>query len=405
MFKRSLLATLSLSLIVSPVGVLAQDRDGTRAMAKRTAAELRGFGEPKDRCAIGAFVVDGGVVTRTVAGSKLAPGDQVLALNGQDVRGRTAQEDIAVLRAVAADATVSVKINRAGADMTLDVACSNARPATEALLRGLDFAADGKFDDCAAALDQHEELGTGGALIRAQCLAVSKKASEYNQAQAAYDMLRLQLEDARWNEASRAKGVEALHRVEGLITRELDASKFQELVAITRKWPGGQTMYADSAPDWSLFRRNSETALRGRLIDPDSARIEWTYGFTYGDWKPMLSRPIEGYWTCGSINARNRMGGYTGATSFVVVVDSNGSVEYVEMGEARDFDFLTLQCNKSAHLLPPPQAELAAISASGAAAGAGSSLADELKKLSDLRTAGALTEEEFEAAKKRLLAQ
>jgi hypothetical protein len=117
-----------------------------------------------------------------------------------------------------------------------------------------------------------------------------------------------------------------------------------------------------------------------------------------------MSKRIDGYWSCGLINARNRMGGYTGSTAFVVVLDPAGYVKYAEIGESKDFDLLTATCSNSVKHLPPPPRELLASQAGERSAGSSSpSLADELQKLVDLRNSGALTEEEFQAAKKQLL--
>jgi hypothetical protein len=63
---------------------------------------------------------------------------------------------------------------------------------------------------------------------------------------------------------------------------------------------------------------------------------------------------------------------------------------------------LTASCSKSVKMLPPPPAELTAVAATPGNGGTGS-LADELKKLVDLRSSGALTEAEFQAAKAKLL--
>lgn len=142
--------------------------------------------------------------------------------------------------------------------------------------------------------------------------------------------------------------------------------------------------------------------MTAKLIDPESGRIEWPYGFLYGTWKPLLGKRVDGYWTCGLINARNRMGGYTGTTYFVVVLDPSGRVQYADMGSGRDFDILSSQCSKSVKLLPSAPPELAGLATGGAAAPA-VSIADELKKLVELRASGALTEAEFQAAKQKLL--
>jgi membrane-associated protease RseP (regulator of RpoE activity) len=74
-------------------------------------------------------------------------------------------------------------------------------------------------------------------------------------------------------------------------------------------------------PDWSRFRAIAEAGLASRLIDPESARITWLGAAWKGGYKPLLAAPVQGYVACGTVNARNRMGGYVGAKTFIVVVD------------------------------------------------------------------------------------
>jgi hypothetical protein len=152
--------------------------------------------------------------------------------------------------------------------------------------------------------------------------------------------------------------------------------------------------------DFSLFRRNAEAAIKSGLFDPSSAQIEWPYGFTQGTWKPLLRKRISGYLTCGRVNAKNRMGGYVGATAFVVVLDASGNVIFKDIGDGGSYDLVAASCHKSASMFPPPQVELldrAAPTPSNA------SLADQLAKLAELKASGALTQEEFDVAKKQLL--
>lgn len=152
--------------------------------------------------------------------------------------------------------------------------------------------------------------------------------------------------------------------------------------------------------DFSLFRRNAEAAIKDGLFDPSSAQIEWPYGFTQGTWKPFLRKRVSGYLTCGRVNAKNRMGGYVGSTAFVVVLDGLGNVIYKEIGESGSYDLVGASCQKSASMFPPPQPELLDRPAPPTA---GNSIADQLGKLAELKASGALTQEEFDAAKKRLL--
>lgn len=97
-------------------------------------------------------------------------------------------------------------------------------------------------------------------------------------------------------------------------------------------------------PTWEAFRELAEIRIRNSLIDPDSAKISWTHGFRKGFYKPFLEPKVFGYATCGYVNARNRMGGYTGTAMFVVVIDHE-RVLYSEIGKP-DGDFLTDGCLK-----------------------------------------------------------
>lgn len=394
-------AIIASSALVVPSIAHAQDKDAFRNQAKASVAQLQAQGEPRDRCSMGAFVGEGGLVTRTFSISALRPGDRLVSINRMDVSGKRPEDIIALLRGTGPSAVIPVGIERAEQPVDVEVSCSNARPATEALLNGLNLAAGGKFDECVSAFGQRDDLGTYGATIKVQCASLSRNPGRHNLAQFTFEAMQMLVEDARWASSTRTDVIRRLRASEGLITQGLGVARFHELVAVTKSWPGGERMFEASAPDWALFRRNSEASLRARLIDPDSARIEWPYGFTYGTWKPILSKRVEGYWTCGSINARNRMGGYTGSTSFVVVLDANGFVQFVDMGEARDFDFVTSQCNGSVKFLPPPQRELAG--AGGGQPAQAASIADELRKLVDLKNSGALSEAEFHAAKQQLL--
>lgn len=160
------------------------------------------------------------------------------------------------------------------------------------------------------------------------------------------------------------------------------------------------SIYTAGRLDFALFRKNAEAAIKSGLFDPSSAQIEWPYGFTAGGWKPLLRKRISGYFTCGRVNAKNRMGGYVGSTAFVVVLDGSARVLFKDIGDGGPYDFIEGACQKSAAGLPPPQPELLD---RPAPAVAGNSIADQLGKLAELKASGALTQEEFDAAKKRLL--
>jgi hypothetical protein len=125
----------------------------------------------------------------------------------------------------------------------------------------------------------------------------------------------------------------------------------------------------------------------------------------YGYWKPVLSKRIEGYWTCGIVNARNRMGGYTGSSAFAAVLDEQGTPKYVEIGEDQDFDFTNMGCQKARKILPSPPAGVEKETAESGTENPPLSVADELEKLASLRDRGILTQREFETQKAKLLGE
>lgn len=103
-------------------------------------------------------------------------------------------------------------------------------------------------------------------------------------------------------------------------------------------------------PDFSALRSLAEDALRSRLVDPASAQFTFPNAFARGTWKPLLKPRVSGWITCGTVNAKNRMGGYNGASAFIVVIE-NGSVEYLDMDSGSDtYRLVASACQKSAGL-------------------------------------------------------
>ncbi len=389
-------------LAVIPSLSAAQNKDVVRSTAKQNAATLRALGEPLDRCSLAASLGAGPVVLRVHEPTGLKPGDKLLSLDGTSVAGRPPEEVIAILRKTAPTSTVLLSVERDGQATEVSVACRNSRASFEPLLAALDLAARGKFDECVSAVARMPHIDTSAAAVRADCASLSRNVGRAEASEMFAQVAEMAIDDARYMPDARPAIVNQLRNMEAPITQGQGAARYNQLVEATKRWPGGEDLYVSSTPDWALFRRNAENALRERLIDPESARIDWPHGFLLGTWKPFLSKAIEGYWSCGLINARNRMGGYTGSTAFVVVVDSTGFVKYSELGGTQDFDVLSASCEKSVRLLPPPPPEFTNATAAPSNP-SGSSLADELKKLVDLRDAGALTEAEFQAAKARLI--
>jgi hypothetical protein len=106
-------------------------------------------------------------------------------------------------------------------------------------------------------------------------------------------------------------------------------------------------------PEWGHYKALAEAAIRGSLVDPDSARFEWPRGYHQGGYQPLLARKVMGYVTCGYVNARNRMGGYSGRTAFVVVIDYD-SVAYADLGTDSGSDMVSRNCQQSAQNLMFP---------------------------------------------------
>lgn len=107
------------------------------------------------------------------------------------------------------------------------------------------------------------------------------------------------------------------------------------------------------APDWRAYRERAEAAIISRLVDPESARIKWMGGYYKGEFKPVLRPRTSGYVACGLVNAKNRMGGYTGDHAFVVVID-NDLLRYVELDSSEN-GLVAMQCRAAMDkgLFPP----------------------------------------------------
>jgi hypothetical protein len=160
---------------------------------------------------------------------------------------------------------------------------------------------------------------------------------------------------------------------------------------------------APSAADYHALRLLAEDELRTMLIDPSSAQFEWPLGFAYGSWRPTVYGHMTGYLGCGTLNSKNRYGGYAGVKWFTVIIrDDDKKVLLAHIDQAGGFPQAKTYCGQVA--LPPPQAGmLDAAAAPGQGADQTFSVADELAKLAALRDKGILTQTEFEAQKAALL--
>jgi hypothetical protein len=81
-------------------------------------------------------------------------------------------------------------------------------------------------------------------------------------------------------------------------------------------------------PSFSEAVTVGETYVKQRLVDPESARFDWPYNFVADSLKSAFGKRRTGYWTCGYVNARNRMGGYSGRSLLFIMVRDGQVIDY-----------------------------------------------------------------------------
>ena len=140
--------------------------------------------------------------------------------------------------------------------------------------------------------------------------------------------------------------------------------------------------------------------LTSSLIDPGSARITLPYGFTPQPttWK-VWGVDMKGYFTCGAVNSRNRMGGYVGETIFLAHISQQGQVTTTL--DSSKYPVLGRVC--AAGGLPPIRPTTVSAIFRSEPHDAGASLTKQLADLADLHQKGAISDEEFAAAKARII--
>lgn len=84
-------------------------------------------------------------------------------------------------------------------------------------------------------------------------------------------------------------------------------------------------------PDWAVMRENAEAILMDSLVDPESARIKWTRGFVWTYYRNgntgIVGKKRWGWVACGTLNAKNRMGGYAGPEKVLALVMADGTLK------------------------------------------------------------------------------
>lgn len=150
-------------------------------------------------------------------------------------------------------------------------------------------------------------------------------------------------------------------------------------------------------PDYAKVRATVEGTLKQNLFDPSSAQIVYTSGFQWGYAKPLIGKRTWGWIACGTLNAKNRFGGYVGATGFWVMSDANGTITWDNIGNTMSTCDTGQRAELQPALLNAPTTTPAAPAAVGVAA--------ELGQLADLLKQGVITQAEFDAQKAKLLAR
>lgn len=84
---------------------------------------------------------------------------------------------------------------------------------------------------------------------------------------------------------------------------------------------------ADPQPDPVSATAMIESAVRETLKDPDSAQFKWNGSFRYGWYRRPFGKKHEGWITCGTINAKNSYGGYTGRQAVIGIIQAGSVVE------------------------------------------------------------------------------
>lgn len=358
----------------------------------------------KDRCSLGVQVGDGGRVLLAFGASGIVPGNIIKSVNGVSIEGRSAEDFTKVLEGLPSSAVARVEVARAGFTSVQQLQCSSYTAIRAPITAAQEAAARKDFAKCVSELQRLPAALLGhwySQYLLVNCLSHSKAISKEAEVSGVHKWADALIQESAYIKGQRDTAGKRARLLSGYFSANGRPDLGTTLTAAVEKMYEAAGEAQPAEPDWAKFRNAAEQAVRSRLIDPGSAQFEWPFGFTYGTWKPFLGKRVEGYWSCGQINARNRMGGYTGATYFVVVMDEPDNVKFVDLGSGKEYDLVDTACAKSVSMLPPAPAALAQAApvSSGPV-----SVADEIEKLAALRDRGILTQAEFEAQKAALLA-
>ena len=73
------------------------------------------------------------------------------------------------------------------------------------------------------------------------------------------------------------------------------------------------------APSQQEFNTAVDATIRTMMRDPESARFTYSGDIRRGYWSEFMGPRHWGYYSCGTVNARNGFGGYAGAVAWSAV--------------------------------------------------------------------------------------
>jgi Short C-terminal domain len=396
--RRILASLLPAAVLLAPNAVLAGPDEDVRDAARAEAQRLRADGWPQDQCFAGLYFLEN-VVAR--GNGDIQNGDTIQSINTVDVSNAGTEALGVEIRKVSYPGNLTLTIERQGEVLNIEHPCQNSRPVQEAYLTALDFAGRKKWYDCIDALATRPRDPQFLAL-RIRCAAVSRKSDNYPIQDWKDSLVKLRVEMGDYAPASREEIAQSLLKAR----IDLSPGVYRDLVDRVIAWDNG-TVWGEVQPDYRLLRSASERGVLGRLIDPNSAIIELPYDYIYGTWTSGFGRTsVEGFITCGTVNARNRMGGYTGSTYFVSVVNETGIALFTDMDSSSSPYFRPVDqgCSNLVPKLSLVKDQTASPSSSTQSPAPELSLAEQLATLADLYASGALSKEEYDAAKARVIA-
>jgi hypothetical protein len=232
-------ACLCIVAIPGVAPALASPKSDLRDLARKKASEMRAYGALEQRCFMDAEYTAGYI---TAGDRDLKRGDRLLYVNNHDLSNTSDEDLLIILKGIAPDALIPVKVERDGQQLDLQVQCSNAADFYTVLLDAMDFAGMKKFDECVTTLRPMPEYSSQAATLRYYCARASDNAGRYDLAGYAAEVLENSIFRARYSPELRRKALQDLLHSQGVLTR----ASYDRLVSMTKTWPEDEALSNDS---------------------------------------------------------------------------------------------------------------------------------------------------------------